>query len=90
MMAVSLSFVIARIPCDLMSLRETLMDRRVQFAIAIWLLLNGLAAFGISTEDAAGAIAWEAHIGGFVAGLLTFGWFDAANAKAQSTQPNFD
>ncbi len=60
----------------LMSLGETLRDRRVQLTTAIWLLLNGLAVLGVGTGDARGAIAWEAHIGGFLAGLLGFGWFD--------------
>lgn len=73
----------------LMTLIETLLDRRVQFATAIWLILNVLAVFGLGTGGAAGAIAWEAHIGGFLAGLLTFGWFDLANAKENQSQPTF-
>lgn len=60
----------------LMSLGATLRDRRVQLTTAIWLLLNGLAVLGIGTGEGRGAIAWEAHIGGFLAGLLLFGWFD--------------
>ncbi len=60
----------------LMSLAATLRDRRVQLTTAIWLLLNGLAVIGIGTGEGRGAIAWEAHIGGFIAGLVGFGWFD--------------
>lgn len=71
----------------LMSLRETLRDRRMLFATAIWLVMNVLAVYGIGTGGASGAIAWEAHIGGFLAGILTFGWFDFANAKRQELQP---
>lgn len=60
----------------LMTLAETLRDRRVQLSTALWLLLNGLAVVGIGTGEGRGAIAWEAHIGGFLAGLMGFGWFD--------------
>jgi membrane associated rhomboid family serine protease len=60
----------------LMTLGETLRDRRVLLSTAVWLLLNGLAVLGIGTGEGRGAIAWEAHIGGFLAGLLGFGLFD--------------
>ncbi len=73
----------------LMPLSETLRDRRVQLATALWLVVNGLAVIGVGTGGAAGAIAWEAHIGGFLAGILGFGWFDLANAKENETQPTF-
>ncbi len=64
----------------LMSLGETMRDRRVQLATAVWLLLNALAVVGIGTGEGRGAIAWEAHIGGFLAGILGFGWFDRPDA----------
>lgn len=59
----------------LMSLREALADRRVQITTAIWLVLNGLAILGFGGAPA-GMVAWEAHIGGYFAGLLLFGLFD--------------
>ena len=73
----------------LMPLKETLGDRRVQFATAAWLIMNVLAVYGVGTGGATGAIAWQAHIGGYLAGLLTFGFFDLANAKEQQSQPTF-
>ena len=60
----------------LMPLSETLRDRRVLMAIAIWIGVNFLALFGIGGPVSSGGIAWEAHIGGFFAGLLTFGSFE--------------
>lgn len=54
-----------------------LRDRRVLTFLGIWFgtnLLFGL--FGGNAGIASGAIAWEAHIGGFVAGLLFFPVFD--------------
>lgn len=64
-----------RIP--LASLADTLRDRRILMAIAAWTVLNVVLAMGAlgGLTDAAG-IAWEAHLGGFYAGLVLFGLFD--------------
>ena len=46
-----------------------------------WVVLN--AYFGLSSVSFGGSggnIAWEAHIGGFVCGLLIFGFFDNTSA----------
>jgi membrane associated rhomboid family serine protease len=61
----------------LMSLADTLRDRRIMMAVAGWVVLNVVVAWGAaaSLTEAAG-IAWEAHIGGFAVGLLTYGYFD--------------
>jgi len=56
-------------------LSVALRDRRVLTFLAVWFgtnLLFGLFGGGLTS----GAIAWEAHIGGFVAGLLFFPVFD--------------
>jgi membrane associated rhomboid family serine protease len=45
--------------------------------LGLWIALNayfGIAAVKIGGEE--GSIAWEAHIGGFLCGLLIFGAFD--------------
>ena len=45
--------------------------------IAVWLALNlGLGLTGDLLTPGLGGIAWEAHVGGFVAGLLLLGAFD--------------
>lgn len=62
----------------LMPLVVALRDRRVIAASAVWILLNLLAILGIGTGAGSGGIAWEAHVGGYVAGLLGFGLFDVA------------
>ncbi|MEL7048794.1 MAG: rhomboid family intramembrane serine protease [Pseudomonadota bacterium] len=59
-----------------LSLRETLTDRRIIAITAIWLLINLLSVIGLFGPTGSGGIAWEAHVGGFVAGLLCFGLFD--------------
>ena len=63
-------------------LRHVLMARRVVSFLVVWFglnLLTGLAGEGLGFGDA--VIAWEAHIGGFLAGLLTFSYFDPIDRK---------
>lgn len=60
----------------LSSLGQTLRDRRVMTSVVIWSVLNVLLALGAAGLTDAGGIAWEAHIGGFFAGLFLYGWFD--------------
>lgn len=57
-------------------LNAALHDRRILAVTAIWIGFNALAAFGFGSAQDAGAIAWEAHVGGFLSGLLLFGVFD--------------
>jgi membrane associated rhomboid family serine protease len=60
----------------LMPLVDTLLDRRMIVATLVWLGINLLAVFGLAGPAPAGGIAWEAHVGGFAAGLACFGAFD--------------
>jgi membrane associated rhomboid family serine protease len=58
-------------------LGEAMRDRRVLTFLAVWFGLNLLfGLLGPESGLASGAIAWEAHIGGFLAGLLLFPAFD--------------
>ena len=65
---------IRRIP--LMTLAETLQDRRMLVVIVGWTALNVLLAQGAGAFIEAAGVAWEAHLGGFYAGLLLYGFFD--------------
>jgi membrane associated rhomboid family serine protease len=61
----------------LMSLSETLRDRRILTLIIAWTVLNVVFAEGApGVIGSAAGIAWEAHLGGFYAGLLLYGFFD--------------
>lgn len=60
----------------LMGLAEVWIDRRMVAVTLVWVGINALAAVGLGAPGAGGAIAWEAHIGGYFAGLLTFGLFE--------------
>jgi membrane associated rhomboid family serine protease len=60
-----------------LSLAETFTNRRPLMFILVWLGLNYLfGATGMGAPEGQGLIAWEAHLGGFFAGLLTLGIID--------------
>jgi membrane associated rhomboid family serine protease len=60
----------------LMPLVRALTDRRVLAVTGAFILANVLAVLGLGGVSAGGGIAWEAHMGGYFAGLLAFGLFD--------------
>lgn len=64
-----------------MSLIETLSDRRALIAIVVWLAINALASLGGGVFGVDAAIAWEAHVGGFIVGLAAFALFDRVNPR---------
>lgn len=77
---------LARAP--LASLTETLSDWRVLMVLAIWVVLNVIFGVGVVSMVGAGdQIAWEAHIGGFLFGLLSFGFFDNVGKTVVPQQP---
>ncbi len=60
-------------------LTGVLSDARVLIFVAVWFGINIL--FGLGSLPITGSeqtVAWQAHIGGFLAGLLLFSWFDPA------------
>ncbi|WP_409188191.1 rhomboid family intramembrane serine protease [Bradyrhizobium sp. RDM4] len=80
----------AKVPA--LPLLRALRDRRIVGFLVVWFALNiifGIGAIGVDSESA--GVAWEAHIGGFFAGLLLFALFDpvprvrsdAADASSQ-------
>lgn len=65
-----------------LSLAATFRHRRAMTFIAVWMVLNlvfGLTGVGAPAD--VGRIAWEAHTGGFVGGLLVFGLFARRNVS---------
>jgi membrane associated rhomboid family serine protease len=60
-----------------LSLAETFTNRLSLIFIIVWLGINYLfGALGLATPDGQAPIAWEAHLGGFLAGLLLLGLID--------------
>ncbi len=53
-----------------LGIREMAGRRNTVVFLVVWLVVNLIAGLGWLTGDESGAIAWEAHIGGFLAGLV--------------------
>src|ERR1700716_2048651 len=65
----------AKVPA--LSLTHALRDRRVMGFLAVWFGVNiifGVGSIAIGLDGA--SVAWQAHIGGFLAGLMLFSLFD--------------
>jgi membrane associated rhomboid family serine protease len=82
----------AKVPA--LSLLDALRNRRVLGFLAVWFGVNivfGVGSIAIGMDGA--SVAWQAHIGGFVAGLFLFSLFDPARrtdgdaAGASSAEP---
>lgn len=60
-------------------------DRRVIGFVVVWFVIN--LAFGVSTPLGLtdGSVAWEAHVGGFIVGLLLFPLFDPVRRTPDDT-----
>ena len=69
----------------LMTLARALTDRRVLTVTGAFILANILAVLGLGGVST-GGIAWEAHMGGYFAGLLAFGFFDRTTS-VRSPEP---
>ena len=64
-----------------MTLFATLTDRRILLSSIVFIAINLSAMIGIGKLGTVGAIAWEAHLGGYFFGLLAFALFDIATHK---------
>ena len=59
-----------------------LRDPRVLAFLVVWFALNLIFGIGsLSLDGGDQEIAWQAHIGGFLAGLLAFALFDPVKAS---------
>jgi len=69
-----------RVPA--LPLTKVFRDPRVVIFLAVWFGINflfGATSLPAGTGLGAGeVVAWQAHIGGFIAGLVLFSWFDPA------------
>jgi membrane associated rhomboid family serine protease len=69
-------------------LTGVLSDARVLAFLAAWFGINilfGLGSMSLTGSDQ--AVAWQAHIGGFLAGLFLFSWFDPSPDYPQIDDP---
>jgi membrane associated rhomboid family serine protease len=66
-------------------LSGVLRDSRILAFLIVWFGLNFLSGLGsLPITGSEQPIAWQAHIGGFLAGLLLFSWFDPALGDPQA------
>lgn len=64
-------------------LRDAMRDGRIVAFLGVWFGLNILFGLGsVSLLGVAQPVAWQAHIGGFLAGLLLFPFFDPVAAAS--------
>jgi membrane associated rhomboid family serine protease len=67
-----------------LALREIVRDRRALTFLAIWFIFNSLSGVGAVPNGLEQAtVAWQAHVGGFLAGLLLFRFFDPPTGGAR-------
>jgi membrane associated rhomboid family serine protease len=71
-------------------LAVTLRDPRFLLFLVVWLGLNALFGLGtVSFGEEGQQLAWQAHVGGFFAGLLLFNAFDPVVPRAElDTEPS--
>ena len=58
-----------------LSIPGTFLKRASLGFVVVWMVANLLSGSGLLTPEGP-RIAWEAHVGGFLVGLVLFGWFD--------------
>lgn len=64
----------------ILKISEFFTDKRLIFFVLLWVGVNYVfAAIGYGTDETS-TVAWEAHLGGFFAGLFLFGFFDPTKA----------
>lgn len=69
------------------SLSAIFSDRRTLMFVGAWFAINlAVGLFGLANPEA-GRIAWEAHVGGFAAGLLLFPLFDPVSRHRVDDEP---
>ena len=64
-----------------LSVPESLRLRGVLVFLVIWMAVNALTSLTGAVPGVSGQIAWEAHVGGFLAGFLGLGLFLPRNVR---------
>jgi membrane associated rhomboid family serine protease len=74
-----------RVPA--LPLRGILRDGRVLLFLIVWFAINFIFGVGsFSTLTGGETVAWQAHVGGFLAGLFLFYWFDPVISAPPAAQ----
>lgn len=62
----------------ILSIPAVFSSRTAVTFLAVWFIANLMIGFGFGATDDGSSVAWEAHIGGFLAGFLLIRLFDRA------------
>lgn len=82
--------LMGRSPLEQVNVPAPLLSRRILIWSAIWLGLNFIVgSLGLGTGPGVQTIAWQAHIGGYLAGLLLVDPFDALTRRHRKDEPAF-
>lgn len=68
-----------------LSIVEMLRNRQVVAFLCVWFVINLVVGVGSNATDGQANVAWEAHIGGFLAGLLLFPLLDPVKRSYYQT-----
>ncbi|MBX3529758.1 MAG: rhomboid family intramembrane serine protease [Rhizobiaceae bacterium] len=63
-----------------LSIPAVFTNRQTLTFLAVWMVVNFVAGFGLGTPGMDSQIAWEAHVGGFVVGFFGLRLFDRRSA----------
>ena len=75
---------VSRFAGHLLSIPQALSSRVVIVFLGVWFVVNLIAGFGFLGMGGGNAIAWEAHIGGFLVGFFCIGLFDRSQPDPAS------
>jgi len=71
-----------------LTVSQTLLMKRPRTFILVWMGINVVfGVFGVGSGGRMNAIAWEAHLGGFLTGLLLFSLFDRPRRRRLENGP---
>ncbi|MBS9720619.1 rhomboid family intramembrane serine protease [Tianweitania sp. BSSL-BM11] len=65
-----------------LTIAESLTSRTVIVFLVVWMAVNLISGMGYLTPEDMGAVAWEAHVGGFLVGFLFVGFFGEVRPRA--------
>jgi membrane associated rhomboid family serine protease len=68
----------------MLTIFEALRSRAVLVFLAVWMIINVVTGLGFMTPGITNPIAWEAHIGGFLAGFFCLAPFVGPRAGSRS------
>src|SRR5262245_39195032 len=68
---------------ELMPMAAVFKSRTTVTFLTVWMIVNLVT--GVFAPGVDNPIAWEAHVGGFLAGFLCIGWFDKFEGNGRAT-----